>query len=161
MTNHSNKHPDRIAALRARYEEAIRNKRVEIETLQQKIALLEEIQSDASLVNPTKNRYSEIGLTEAAHLTLTEIGEGKHVTVSDVRKHLINNGFVPQGKNFSISVGTALKRLAKQHKIKTDFVDGRRVFWKEPTQYRIVTTTLPVASNEIFSAATGITGGNR
>jgi hypothetical protein len=87
-------------------------------------------------LNPTESRYSEIGLTEAAHHALSEIGQGKHVTVTGVRKHLINNGFVPHGKNFSISVGTALRRLAKQRKIKTDLVDGRRVFWKEP-QYRM------------------------
>jgi uncharacterized protein (DUF2267 family) len=155
---------DRLSALRAKYQEIIRSKRAEIEALQQKIVLIDEVQSDASLdaLDSAKGQYSELSLTEAVLLAMREIGENNRVTVADVRKHLINNGFVPRGKNFTISVAQVLRRAVSQKKISTELTDGKRTFWKEPTRYEIRVsgaTNLPPITGDLITGLGGITGG--
>ena len=134
------KQSDRLAALKAKYQEAIRNKRAEIEALQQKIVLVEEVQADASLdaIDAAKGHYSELGITDAVRMAMNEFPDGARVTVADVRKHLLENGYVPKGKNLTISLGQTLKRMADRKKINSELTrDGKRMFWKQPAQYRV------------------------
>jgi hypothetical protein len=141
---HMRNQPSRLSLLRVKYQEAIRNKRAEIESLQQKIALIQEAEADATLdlFNAGNGRYSNLGIADAARTAINEMGETPQTT-AQVRKHLLDNGYAPRGKsarNFTVSLAQTLMRLAdhKNKKINTGLRAGKRVFWKSSPQYRPV-----------------------
>ena len=56
-----------------------------------------------------------LGLTEAIKLLLgSQTGDSEAVNPVQVRDMLLEGGFTPNGKNFSVSVGTTLRRLAER-----------------------------------------------
>ena len=56
---------------------------------------------------------STMGLTEAIKQVLRAIAGAERLNPVEVRRRLEQAGFVPKGKNFHVSVGTTLRRLAK------------------------------------------------
>lgn len=123
--------PDRLSLLRTKYRERIRAKKTELDELEKKLALLDELEEESNSIRSsaapaTAGRYAKAKLTEAVMDTMRELGR---TTIAGVRKHLQDNGFVPKGKHFAISVAMTLKRLAGQKKLGTDLKDGKRIYW--------------------------------
>ena len=56
---------------------------------------------------------STMGLTEAIKQVLRAVAGAERLNPVEVRRRLEQAGFVPKGKNFHVSVGTTLRRLAK------------------------------------------------
>ena len=54
-----------------------------------------------------------LGLTQAVKQVLHAAGSTEQFNPVEVRRRLEQAGFVPKGKNFHVSVGTTLRRLAK------------------------------------------------
>lgn len=131
------KQTDRLSLAQLKYQAEIRGYRAKIEELERKIAVIEEVKADASLdgaLPGLNGRYGELGLTDAVKEALREVAptESSPATGAQIRKHLLANGYKPRGKNFAISVGQTLSRLAERPKqrIKTALKDGQRVYWK-------------------------------
>jgi hypothetical protein len=125
--------PDRLSLLRNKYFEALRAKKAEIEKLQQKITLLDELEVESAELKenftlPSQGRYSDMSLTDAAYDAVKEIVGP--VTIAQIKKHLLEGGFVPAGNNFAISLAKTLKRLNDKHKLETDLNHGKRRYWK-------------------------------
>jgi hypothetical protein len=123
--------PDRLSLLRTKYRERIRAKKTELDELEKKLALLDELEEESNSIRTSApssgaGRYAKAKLTEAVLDTMSELGRS---TIAGVKKHLLDNGFVPNGKNFTISIATALKRLAGQKKLGTELKDGKRIYW--------------------------------
>jgi hypothetical protein len=125
------KTPDRLSLLRQKYTAQLRAKREEISILEKKLAVINELDSEsAEMQKPTEKpgaHYAGMNLTAATLDVVRELG-GK-VTVADVRKRLLNNGWLPKGKNFGVTVAKTLKRLQGQGKLETDLHAGKRRFW--------------------------------
>lgn len=131
---------DKFVLLRRDYIAKIGRFEAEIGKLRSKLEMLDEMEKEANAVSNSGDQVIEIvkhpvpialiekGLTEAVLETLGTLGSGQG---SAVRRALLATGFVPKGKNFDVSVNTALKRLALQGKIKTEVVEGRRIYMKK------------------------------
>jgi hypothetical protein len=134
--------PDRLSLLRNKYAAQLRAQKAEIEALEQKIALLDELDAESSALKDdsvlSPGHYSEMSLTDAAYDAVKEIGG--QATITQVKKHLFNGGFVPKGKYFSISLARTLHRLHEQKKLETDLKDGRRRYWKPYESLHLVAT---------------------
>lgn len=103
-----------------------------------KLRLLEEIESEngpteakagnAATISQAK-KYAKTGLSEAAfdavHRLYEKQADGR-IGRGTVARYMIDNGYVPKGKNFSISVDVALRRLAMSGKIDTYLKDNKR-----------------------------------
>jgi hypothetical protein len=134
---------DKLQLLKTRYLELIRGTERTLAELKRKVAFIDElekesdgiengepaiqgIQSAKEAANATD--YTSTGLTEAALDAVRTLGAGNCVTASAVAGYLLGKGFRPKGKNFKISVGTTLKRLAKSDRIQTKSEDGMRLY---------------------------------
>ena len=136
---------DRLDVLKKKYLALIDTKQAEIKTIQQKLSLLEELKAEAddglglfsvSTVVPKNEAlvdrpFATTGLTESVLKSVSWFGT-KPFSPPDVRNVLTKNGFKPGGKNFSVSVGTTLKRLVKQGKILTENIGGKTVYRAKP-----------------------------
>lgn len=125
--------PDRLSLLRSKYRELITTKKRELVELETKFQLLDELESESNALKGntpglSHGRYAKAGLTQALFYAVTELGR---CTIAQAKRHLLENGYVPKGKNFAISVALTLKRLHDQGKLKTDLQDGKRVYWYE------------------------------
>ncbi len=135
--------PDRLSLLRSKYAAELRARKAEIEALEQKLALLDELEiessalKDGSALSPA--HYSEMGLTEAAYDAVKEIGS--QASISQVEKHLLDGGFVPRGKHLRITLAKALQRLHAQGKLETELKDGKRRYWKSDIYIRVLGAT--------------------
>ena len=134
--------PDRLSLLRGKYAGQLRAKKAEIEALEQKIALLDELDAESSALKDdsglSPGHYSEMSLMNAAYDAVKEIGG--QATVTQVKKHLLDGGFVPKGKHFPISLARTLHRLHEVNKLETDLKDGRRRYWKPIESIHLVAT---------------------
>jgi hypothetical protein len=135
---------DKIALIRRKYLRLIADKEEEIEELKDKIELLAEIEKEIDSDTKTENhnanqldllgiesqKYAKFTLTEAAYDSMIQIFRNykKDSTRGTVSRYMIANGFSPKGKNFSISVDTALRRMAKSGRIKSELKDGKRLY---------------------------------
>jgi hypothetical protein len=136
---------DRLDILKAKYLKQIDAKNSEIATIRQKLALLDELKAEAdglALFDPMTtakiptqiggiNLVSGAGLTETILSAVSSFGT-KPFAPPAMRKHLLDHGFKPGGKNFSVSVGTTLKRLAAQNKILAEKFNGKTVYRAKP-----------------------------
>ena len=137
--------PDKIAAAKEKYTRLIAEKTAQIKDLETKLRLLSEIEDEIEIDTPFATidkpqqvgfglidnpNYSKIGLTEAAYNALTELirNHVKETTRTRVAKAMLDSGFKPRGKNFLISVDTALRRLVEAQKIDSTLKDGRRIY---------------------------------
>jgi len=136
---------DRLDVLKKKYLGMIDTKQAEIQVIRQKLALLDELKAEADdglelFGIPTVATKSEAlpdhpfaatGLTESVMKSLSWFGT-RHFTPPEMREVLLKNGFKPSGKNFSISVGTTLKRLAAREKILSETLNGKTVYRAKP-----------------------------
>ena len=127
------KSPDRLSLLRSKYASQLRTKKAEIEALEGKIALIDELETESSeleenSISTSRGHYSGMGLTDAVYDAVKEIGG--HVTIAQVKKHLLDGGFMPKGKHFAISLAKTLQRLHIRGKLETDKKNGKRRYWK-------------------------------
>ncbi len=129
--------------LRIRYLERIRDAERDLAVLRDKLRLIEgligeldaeskkrQTNKGAATVddnNITPSPYANMGLSDAAFDTVQTLGAGDGVTAATVAKYLLEKGFKPKGKNFKVSVGTALTRLANG-RIITKLHEGSRVY---------------------------------
>jgi hypothetical protein len=133
---------DRITFLRLKYASAINAKENELEALRDKLALLDELEADSSgfeggdqKPNGESNGHENkrtapihTGMTEAAFEAMKKLGAGHWTDTAAVREHMIKSGFTGYTKNFTIQLGTTLKRLTKQKRLKTRTHLGSRQF---------------------------------
>ena len=125
--------PDKFTVLRNSYNAQLRKKKEEVAALENKIRLLDELESDSlSLSRQAAQpelvaRYSEAKLTDAALDAVTELGKP---SVAQVKRYLLANGFVPKGSNFGVSVAKTLQRLHGQGEVDTTKENYRRIYWK-------------------------------
>ena len=131
-----NAEQDRLETLLTRYKSQLESKRSELRVLEQNVALLIELKEEADnpslfeasaiplkatsangIESASANALNAVLLTQAVLDAVQNFGQ-KPVSPPDIRKFLLSRGFRPQGKNFGVSVGTALRRLATQEKIK-------------------------------------------
>jgi hypothetical protein len=130
---------DKLQLLRTRYLERIREIDRVKEALKERLAVLDELESEykklesgegastpATANGPCK-AYAATGLTEAVFDAVGLLGQGKGVSAGKVADYLLGSGYKPKGKNFKISVGTTLRRLAKD-RIATALRAGARVY---------------------------------
>jgi hypothetical protein len=139
---------DRLDVLRKKYLKAVDYKLAEIDAIRRKISILDELSAEADTLNmpempvatPPKNAdenghaFSPSGLTDSVLGALTAFGT-KHFTPPQMRDHLLKNGFKPKGKNFGVSVGTTLKRLAAKSKnppIVKEELNGKTLYRAKP-----------------------------
>ena len=125
--------PDRLSLLRSKYASQLRTKKAEVAAIEQKIALIDELETESSALRedsvlPSRGQYSEMRLTDAALAAVEE--SGGRTSIAAVKNHLLNGGYVPKGKNFSITLAKTLQRLHTQRKLETDKKDGKRRYWK-------------------------------
>jgi hypothetical protein len=74
-------------------------------------------------------KYSKMGLSAAAFDAVHRLYEKQpdaRIGRGTVARYMTDNGFIPKGKNFSVSVDVALRRLARSGKIDTNFKDNKR-----------------------------------
>ena|ERR1039457_3899472 len=133
---------DKLAIARKMYSGLIIQKNNEIKDLEAKIKFLNEIESEIKIQVPEDKtplpglgitdslRYTKMGLTEAANDALVQLVRNhvKGTTKSEVAKYMIENGFKPNGKNYLISVDTALRRAVDSGRITSTLKDGRRIY---------------------------------
>ena len=136
---------DRIDLLKEKYLKQIDVKQTEIAAIRQKLSILEELkaevnglvlfkEADGSPVKlaPTDNHlFVATGLTDAVMKSISWFGT-KPFSPPMMRQCLLNNGFKPSGKNFNVSVGTTLKRLADQGRILKETVNDKPVYKAKP-----------------------------
>jgi len=129
-----NEKPDRLKLLKNKYLSQITEREKELVSLREKIRLIDELESDAEGLSVAtagngglKYSNGKYGLTDASLDAVMTIG-GDGVAAPKVAKYLKDNGFEAKGKNFVISVGTALKRLAKRGEIHSERREGSRLF---------------------------------
>lgn len=130
---------DKLQLLKTRYLERIRDTERTLAALKGKIALIDELEIESEKLgngesdstpdsaNGAARTYAATGLTDAVFDAVELLGQGKGVSAGKVADYLVANGFKPKGKNFKISVGTTLRRLAKD-RIATALHSGARVF---------------------------------
>jgi len=118
--------------LKNKYLAEIAAAETRIRALRQKVSLIDELESDAEGISPAtidslKYSNGKVGLTEAIRETVNAAGE-KGIAASRVAKELKNNGFPAAGKNFVVTVGSILRRLAKRTEIRSDLRNGKRIY---------------------------------
>jgi hypothetical protein len=123
---------DRLAMLKNKYVAEISKKESELKELRTKLHLIDELEFDAVKLTPTPNGELKFAdgkkqLIDAALDTVNTVGTNG-ISASKVAKYLKNNGFPIKGKNFIISVGTSLRRLAERNEIISELKDGKRIF---------------------------------
>ena len=132
---------DRLDMLRDKYLKQVDAKKSEISAIMQKIALLDELKAEADTLGlpgipdatPAKNGeqadhpFASTGLTESIIKAVSWFGT-KPFRPPEMQKHLLSVGFKPTGKNFNVSVGTTLNRLAERGKLVRETLDGKKVF---------------------------------
>src|SRR6266404_6287298 len=121
---------DKLELLKSKYLERIRQTERDLTELKQKVLLIEELETESESLDvnsASAGAYRMLGLTEAVLDAVQLLGSQTGVSSGQVAKHLLKEGFKPKGKNFNVSVGTTLKRLAKS-KITTELKDGRRLY---------------------------------
>ncbi len=129
----SDKH-DRFQLLKSKYLEQVRAKERELVGLKAKLQVIQELEAESETLNGSvvsDGKYHGVKLTQAVLDSVQTLGVGGGVTASGVARDLLAQGFEPGGdkKNFVVSVGTTLKRLAnKQKQIKTTLTDGNRLY---------------------------------
>lgn len=123
---------DRLVMLRNRYSSEISKKESELKELRGKLSLIDELESDADKLVPATNGELKFanGKTQLIDATLEAVNTigNKGISTTKIVKYLKSNGFPIKGKNFPITVGTTLRRLADRQKINTDLKEGKRVF---------------------------------
>ncbi len=128
---------DRLEILRVKYEQDIKVKESELETLRAKLATLRTLaQESEKLANPQSepDKYAKMGLTDAI---LDVVGRLKGVSIhgantSQIRDCMIACGFRPSEENphnFSVAVAVTLQRLKTQRRVKLIRLNGNN-FWK-------------------------------
>ena len=127
-----NEKPDRLKLLKNRYLAQITERERELVALRDKLKLIDELETDAKDISPVSNgalKYADWkdGVIGAALDAVNSIG-GTGITTSQVAKHLKDNGFIAKGKNFLITVGIALNRLAEREKLRTEKRGSSRLF---------------------------------
>jgi hypothetical protein len=136
-----------ITTLRTKYLEQAKAKEAELAELRVKIAVLDELSVEAGELSSVKNRDSahgrpagspkldaklnqavlRSGLTNSVLIAITQ-DSSRLFSPPQMRDYLLANGFKPGGKNFGVSVGTTLKRLADQGRIMRETLNGKPVF---------------------------------
>jgi hypothetical protein len=129
-----------IHLLRTRYLEKIRDAEHSLAAMRNKMRLIDELAMELEKMeideepicrtvgeNERELLYASTGLRDALLDTVKTLGVGGGITVGEVSKHLLREGFRPKNKNFNISVGLMLKRLPNDQ-ITTALRDGRRVY---------------------------------
>lgn len=136
---------DRLDMLKDKYLKQVDLKQAEIAAIRQKIALLDELKSEADTLSlpdipgtiPAKNgnssehSFASTGLTESVLNAVSWFGT-KTFRPPEMRKHLLSVGFKPNGKNFNVSVATTLNRLAARGKLARETLNGKKVFRAKP-----------------------------
>ena len=69
-----------------------------------------------------------MSLAKAVYDAIQQLGTNGGIAGAKLAKHLLAQGFVPQGKNFKTSVGITLRRLSEQERIATELKDGKRLY---------------------------------
>jgi hypothetical protein len=121
---------DKFQLLKSKYLEQVRSKEKELDALKTKLQVIQELEAESEKLEVpliANGAYRGLGLTDAVLDAVGILGVGNGVSATGVVKHLLAQGFQPKGKNFTISVGTTLKRLAKS-RIKTELRDGNRLY---------------------------------
>ena len=124
---------DKFQILKSKYLDSIKSREREIAEFKEKIRLLQELEAEADAV-PTNGaesgngKYSGRKLTAAISDALETIASDQWVTSGAIGKYLLSQGFKPKGKNYAISVGLTLKRLAKTKRVQTKSEDGSRLY---------------------------------
>ena len=138
-----NTNEDRLDVLKGKYLKLIETKQGEITAIRQKLSLLDELKAEADSLTlfPTanltengkskENQFAASGLTESVIKMASWFGD-MPFTPPEMRDYLLKNGFKPAGKNFSVSVGTTLKRLAERGIILSDKMNGKTVYKAKP-----------------------------
>jgi len=122
---------DTLQLLKAKYLEKLRVQERTLAALKEKVRLIEELEDEAEGLAATvaaTTKYETLGLTKAVEDAIQTIGTNGGASVTNVGKHLLAQGFKPKGKNFFISVGQTLKRLAKSERISTKSEAGHRFY---------------------------------
>lgn len=138
---------DRLDVLKAKYLKQIDAKQDEIAAIRQKLLVLDELKAEADNLElpelpisiPRKvlgadlseHAFAATGLTDSVIKSVSWFGT-KAFRPPDMRKHLLEHGFKPTGKNFGVSVGTTLKRLAARGKILCEDLNGKTVYRAKP-----------------------------
>src|SRR5712691_7804724 len=119
---------DKFQLLKSKYLEQVRTKERELSELKSKLVIIQELEAESETLNGSvvaDGKYQNVKLTDAVLDAVQTVGVGAGVSASNVAKHLISQGFPPNGKNFLVTVGTTLRRLAnKQQRIKTVLKEG-------------------------------------
>lgn len=76
-----------------------------------------------------RHAFAASGLTEAIKGLL--IGSKLRLNPPQVRDKLLEKGFKPEGKNFSISVGTTLKRLSLNNGVLLEEQLGKKRYYSD------------------------------
>ena len=142
---------DKFQLLKSKYLEKVRTKERELAGLKSKLQLIEELETESESLNgevATDGKYRDTKLTEAILDAIQTIAVSAGVGTPAIAQYLLSQGFRPKGKNFKISVGTTLKRLAgKQNKITTEKKDGDRLYkaktWRISGNGRGALTSFP------------------
>jgi hypothetical protein len=136
---------DRLDMLKSKYLKQIDNKQAEIAAIRQKLMLLDELKAEADSLGlfdaaitvvantngPKDHSFASTGLTDAVMNSVSYFGT-RAFSPPEMRRYLLENGFKPSGKNFAVSVGTTLTRLAAREKILASVVNGRTVYRAKP-----------------------------
>ena len=136
---------DRLDMLKEKYLKQVDLKQAEISVIRQKIALLDELKSEADTLSlpgipsaipgvngdQREHAFASTGLTESVLKAVSWFGT-KPFRPPEMRKHLLKEGFKPSGKNFNVSVGTTLNRLAERGKLVRETLNGKKVFRAKP-----------------------------
>jgi hypothetical protein len=121
-----------IEKLKQRYVSAIKQKESELLALQNKLAVIEEIDQEVRNfeLDLGSNKYAGKGMTEAILDAISDIGRNG-ATPSQITKHLLANGFKSTSENVIVSVHTTLRRLAEQKRVQMGDDNGKRIYLPE------------------------------
>jgi hypothetical protein len=129
----------KFSAAREKYSKQLFEKKAEIKALEDKLRLLAEIEGDiekdtTNQINTpsSHSRYSSLGLTDAAIDAVMQmclrLGVSQRVTKMQVVDYMIKQGFKSSGKNFPVSVDTALRRYVDRGVLITVKENGSRYY---------------------------------
>lgn len=125
---------DKLALLKAKYLNEIRVREKELAALKTKLQVIEELESESDSLNGASvsaapgKKYERMGLTEAVLDAVNTIAVASFVPSSKIKKQLLDNGFRPFGKNFSVSLYKTLKRLSESKRIHDQMTEGKRLY---------------------------------
>jgi len=126
---------NKTGLLRVKYLDAIEGREDEIFTLREKLALLDEVESDSRSLAVTPNtpgKYTVVKLTKAVLSAVREIARNGGVRASAVQQYIAANGYRHRGKHFAVATRVVLIRLTKRGKLISKKKDGKRVFMVKP-----------------------------